>query len=472
MKSKHPWFKRKGYLHFDFSLKKTEAEIYVSNPENILRHRFSPLIHYEKITRKIYRDKLVEESYKASGKTGEKPKLKLKKKLRNLFYTSHIDGYIYSYYAYQLQKYYEDFLAKNDLTSHVIAYRSIVKNGVSFSNIHFSKEVFEFIAKTNDCHVLCFDISKFFDRLCVEVLKKKWVQVLGVEKLPNDHFRVYKSLVNFRYVEEEQLIEHFRGRFEKNPREHGLDRKSGGSRKHRICDYYELRDLKRDVAAQEKHLIKDKASLDITGIPQGTAISGLLSNIFMLDFDIAIKQYIDGIGGLYRRYSDDICIVVPTTTTFAEVEDYVKQRLEENCTNNIKLNPDKTEKKIFQNTQNHPIVVDSQNNQPSVIQYLGFYFDGERVFIRNSSISKNRGKIVQRVRYEKREQKINTVGIFKQYSSRIITPYDVRQHKGFVYYCERSARVHNSKTIWAQIKKNDRFINRTIMRQRIRKFKH
>jgi RNA-directed DNA polymerase len=129
LKSKHPWFKRKGYLHFDFSLGKKEAEIYVTNPANIVRHRFSPLIHYEQITRKVRRDKVAERRYKASGKITEKPKLTVKEKSRNIFYTSHIDGYIYSYYAYMLQKHYEEFLAKNELTSNVIAYRSIYERG-------------------------------------------------------------------------------------------------------------------------------------------------------------------------------------------------------------------------------------------------------------------------------------------------------------------------------------------------------
>lgn len=468
MKSKHPWFKRKGYLHFDFSLEKKEAEIYVTNPKNILRHRFSPLIHYEKITRRIQRDTLSERHYKASGKTTEKPNFKVNNKLRHLFYTSHIDGCIYSYYAHKLQKYYEDFLTKNGLSSHVTAYRSIMKEAVKFSNSHFAHDVFEFIAHTDGCHVLCFDISKFFDRLCVDVLKKKWAQILSIEKLPDDHFRVYESLVHFRYVEEGQLIENFRGRFEKSPRQHGLDGALGGSTKNRICNYPELRTLERDFSAQGKRLMKEKSSLGITGIPQGTAISGLLSNVFMIDFDMAIKQYVDGIGGLYRRYSDDICIVVPTTVGFTQVEDYVQQQLEKNCTRRIVLNPNKTEKKIYQNTGNNAVVLDSQSNQPSLIQYLGFHFDGKHVFIRNSSISKNRGKIVRLAKYKNREQRINTVDIFKQYSPRTITPYDVQEHKGFVYYCKRAASVHNSEEILAQIGKNDWFIKRTIIRAHIK----
>jgi RNA-directed DNA polymerase len=348
-----------------------------------------------------------------------------------------------------------------------------MKEGVKFSNSHFAHDVFGFIAHTDGCHVLCFDISNFFDRLSTDVLKKKWAQVLGGETLPDDHFKVYESLVDFRYVEEGQLIENFRGKFARNPRQHGFDWASGGSLTHRICSYSELRAVKRDVAAQGQHLIQRKDALGITGIPQGTAISGLLSNIFMIDFDMAIKLYIDSIGGFYRRYSDDICIIVPTTVAFTQVEDYVQQQLEKNCTSSIALNHTKTEKKIYQNTENHPVVVDSQNNQLSVIQYLGFYFDGKHVFIRNSTVSKDRGKIVRLVKQHKKGmRRINTLKVYKQRSPRVITPYDVRKHKWFVYYTERAASVHDlAETILAQVKKNDRFINRAILRERMRKSK-
>jgi hypothetical protein len=474
MQPKHPWFRRKRYLHFDFSLERKKAEIYVRNPENILRHRFSPLIHYKKITRKIHRNKLAERRYRASGRIGDKPRFEMKKKIRNIFYTSHVDGYIYCYYSYMLQKYYENFLAKNGLISNVIAYRSIAKDGVRFSNIHFAHDVFDLIVETNGCHILCFDISKFFDTLSIDVLKKKWAQVLGKDKLPDDHFKVYESLVYFRYVEEKQLIRGFKKRFKKNPRQHAFDWASGGSQKNRICSYPELRALKRKLAVQGECLIKKKDILEITGIPQGTAISGLLSNIFMIDFDMAMKQYVGGIGGYYRRYSDDICIIVPTTIDFSQVENHVQQQLEKKCASSIKLNHEKTEKKIFKSTQSETLILDGLNNQPSMIQYLGFNFNGKNTFIRDSSISKHRGKIVQLIRWhhKKGTMWINTLQVFKRLSPRKITPYDEYNRKGFVYYAKRAAYVHgNSETISAQIRKNDPFIKKAIRRERLRKSK-
>ena len=47
-------------------------------------------------------------------------------------------------------------------------------------------------------------------------------------------------------------------------------------------------------------------------IPQGTPISALAANIAMIDFDIEMVREINALGGSYRRYSDDILVVVPS----------------------------------------------------------------------------------------------------------------------------------------------------------------
>jgi RNA-directed DNA polymerase len=468
----HPWFKRKGYLHFDFSLERDEAEKYVANPDNIQRHRFSPLIHYEKITRKVQRNKEKEKTYKESGIEEDKPHLDIKEKPRNIFYASHIDGYIYSYYSHKIQKSYNDFLCLNNLDSNVIAYRPIEKNGDKLSNIHFAKEIFDFIKQTRECYIFCFDISKFFDRLSVDILKKKWSQVLGAETLPNDHFTVYKSLAHFCYVEEGHLKNAFKARFNQNPRQHGLVGEYGGSSKNRICDYSELRELERSLSLRGKKLIKKKSCLGITGIPQGTAISGLLSNIFMIDFDISVKGIIEGLNGCYRRYSDDIFIAVPLCSInhYNEIESVIKDELEKTCTNSIQINKKKTDIKIYKQIDNKSFLLDTEG-KPSFVQYLGFNFDGSRIFIRNSSISRDRGNIVKITRKnKKRDHKINTVEVFKSRSPRQITPYDNRKLKGFTYYAQRAENIlDQSSTINNQVNKNDSFIKRTIEKERFRK---
>ncbi len=466
--AKPPWFKRKGFLHFDNALKRDEAEKYVTNPENIKRHRFSPLIHYGKVSRKVGRDKAAEKIYKDSGKIGPKPRLKIKLKERNIFYASHRDGYIYSYYAYQLQKGYEAFLEKHLLADNVIAYRSIKINDIKYCNSHFAKEAFDFVQATEGCHILCFDISKFFDRISVDVLKDKWAQVLGENQLPDDHFKVYKSLINFCYVEEGHLIENFKDRFKKNPRQHGLDKESGGSLRNRICKFPELRDLDGIFRSSGKKLINKKDVKDITGIPQGTAISGLLSNVFMIDFDLSVKSRIKRFGGFYRRYSDDIFIVVPTSISHEKVTEFVEAQLQKFCGDNIKLNENKTEKNIYKTVSDGTFQIVNLEGKESRIQYLGFHFNGRSVNIRNSSISKDRGKTVQAIRrHKKGKGKIDTRAIYREKSSRKVTLHDKIKKKGFVFYAQRAAAVHgDDNSILSQIKKNDRFIKRAVKRER------
>jgi len=305
--SKHPWYKHKGYLHFDFALTQSEAESYAMDPKKVERHRFSPLIHYFKMSRKVSRNKGAEQAYK-NGLAG-KPKLIVKEKPRNIFYNSHVDGYIYSYYAYKIGEDYENFLKQNELTDNVIAYRAISKNEISLCNIHFAQEAFAKIEAMDEANIVCFDISKFFDKL----------------------------------------------------------------------------------------------------------------------------------------------------TEF--------------CGNSIELNKDKTERRVYRLADGGAKIITFEDGAaPAKVQYLGFHFDGESVFIRNSSISKDRGKTVQLIRKNKKKGRvINTADVYKRKSVRIVTPCDDLIKKGFAYYAVRSDRIHSVLSgISEQIQKTDRFIKRAVNRERQR----
>lgn len=51
------------------------------------------------------------------------------------------------------------------------------------------------------------------------------------------------------------------------------------------------------------------------GIPQGTTVSEILANIYMIVFDEFVANLIENYHGLYRRYSDDFIIVIPGHAT-------------------------------------------------------------------------------------------------------------------------------------------------------------
>lgn len=387
----------------------------------------------------------------------------VKEKPRHIFYAGHIDGYIYSFYSKILQRRYDDlFIAANGLEHNAIAYRSIKEKGVGYCNYHFAKDAFDFVKAHPHCNIVCFDLSKFFDRMNTSILKTNWAALLSEKKLPPDHHQVFQSIIDFRYIEEADLIDAFRKRFEKNPRAHGHGK--GASLKIRICDFKELRNLQNEFKSEGKKLLKRKCVLEMTGVPQGTAISGLLSNIYMMNFDIALKAFIEGFNGCYKRYSDDIFIAVPISISFEHIEDFVRTALKNHCSESVALNDDKTEKRTFSiNSDGKGKVIDGAGKL-SKIQYLGFHFDGNNIHIRNSSISKDRAKIVQAVKKHKKEKSINTVKVYKERSSRTVTVHDKQADKGFVSYAKRASKALEGSAIDQQIKKNDRFIKRSIIR--------
>lgn len=469
---KHPWYSKKGYLHFDFALTLQEATRYVSKPDNIIRHKFSPFIHYKKIARKVQRDRAAEQAWKNNGKPeNAKPMLRIKEKPRNIFYASHIDGYIYSYYSVKIQAAYVKLLQINDLDQNVLAYRPIERDGKKCSNIQFARDAFAFLKGHESLNVSCFDLSKFFDRLDTDILKANWAKVLGKPNLPADYEMLHKQLTNFTYVEEQDLIEHFGSNFSDNPRMHKLPLESGGSRRNRICDYQRLRQLHADYKLDDKNLIHPKGRLDITGIAQGSSIAGLLSNIFMLEFDVEMKHRVDALGGLYLRYSDDIFLAYPNMT-HAQMRDVVGEVLQSTCGTSVSINDEKTENAVVRSMDENLLVFAQDGITPARIQYLGFHLSSDGVHIRNTSISKDRGKTVQAIAQAHRRKshgKIDTKSIYKMKSPRQATDWNPQTEKGFMNYALRAAKSFGEPdSLMKQIDKTDNFIRAAIKRRRDR----
>jgi hypothetical protein len=66
---------------------------------------------------------------------------------------------------------------------------------------------------------------------------------------------------------------------------------------------------------RDKLASKTKQHSESFGIPQGSPISDLLANIYLVDFDCEIQSLVSSVGGVYRRYSDDILIILPGLST-------------------------------------------------------------------------------------------------------------------------------------------------------------
>lgn len=56
-----------------------------------------------------------------------------------------------------------------------------------------------------------------------------------------------------------------------------------------------------------------KPNLNHYGIPQGSPISGMLANLYMLEVDKNINELVKAYCGFYMRYSDDFMVVLPNS---------------------------------------------------------------------------------------------------------------------------------------------------------------
>jgi hypothetical protein len=143
------WLKFKRYPHIGKPLnpKKDTGWImeYVQNPENIAKHKFTPLLH-----KKIYQRKYRPNKGAPKNSAGKRQRTEQKRKERPIFYASHLDSIVYSYYSNLISEKYEQFLKTKSFKNVPVAYRKIpIKKGKkgNKSNIEFAYEAFDFIEK-------------------------------------------------------------------------------------------------------------------------------------------------------------------------------------------------------------------------------------------------------------------------------------------------------------------------------------
>jgi hypothetical protein len=447
-KKSQDWFKVKGYVHFTPKLKLSDKnwvyskvidEIFVS------KYAFYPLIHRKIVQRryKIPKDKEKRENSKAT------------EKLREIFYATHFDSQIYSFYAKEvLGKIYENYLSDYpELSECICAYRTIKANEFrNKSNIDFANECFhairEITYRYSNCVAIAYDVEKFFDSLNHKHLKVAWCNLLKVDYLPKDHYNIFKSLTNFSYVDEKDLLhefgyEHFKDLKRKNVNSYCANpnefrnRVSGNKNKN-----------KRTLIKTPK--FKDGIK---KGIPQGTPISALLANVYLLDFDKKVyEKIVLEYKGIYRRYSDDIIVACPI-----EYEKEINELLlSEIGKYHLVINSDKTEYTKFNNNN-------GKLNCDRSLKYLGFEFDGERILIKTSGFSKfyRKAKLLIKIKAgkAKRLQKkriTNRTNIFRR---PIYRGYTHLGKRNFISYARKASSMLESPQILNQIKRHWKIIN-------------
>lgn len=411
MNSENKWFRSRGYLHFDSPVKLRKACQIVKSPLNVAQHAFFPLIKYDIQSLKI--------SIDTDGNVQKKIKT------RPISYASHIDSHIYSYYAELLSDLYEKALGESQLEESVLAFRSLGKSNIDFANVAFEK-----IKAHSDCTAIAMDISGFFDNLDHETLKSMWCKLLQKHSLPNDHFNIYRSLTKFSAVNRDLLYTALKIS-RNNPKAAGL----------RLCNIKTFRDKVRGLG-----LIKTNSTG--RGIPQGTSISALLSNIYMLDFDKKIKDIVTSISGEYYRYCDDMLFIIDIDKT-SELISLVTQSISEL---KIEINDKKTEIRTF-----HTCRGIQKCDKP--LQYLGFIFDGEKKLLRSAALARFSGRMKAGIRLAKKtHQKANIIeekeGLAKTplFKKKIYERYSHLSKRNFITYGHKAANTMDSNAIRKQLK--------------------
>lgn len=284
-------------------------------------------------------------------------------------YASHLDNYIYKYYGLELNESYNNYLNNNDFDDSSVAYRT---NKDGKCNIDFAAEVINFIKNTDSCYVYIGDFTGFFDNLNHKYLKKMILSLYENKSIPKHQYEIFKNITKFSYIDKKDID------FFTND-SNGKYKRGYQKAFKKMSDF---RRFKKEISTVDSLYKVLRQNPDDYGIPQGTAISAIYSNVYMLDADKKIKQIISKNNGMYRRYSDDYIVILPNITENEFL--IIKENIEDTLRNeaSLTIHPDKTQVMIFDNGK----LLDLITKEETTLDYLGFTFDGEIVKMREKSI--------------------------------------------------------------------------------------
>ncbi len=340
------WFRPRTYRHLDFPQTYDSAKRIACAPSAVEKHQFLPLVRFVEERRRFRTD-----NSDRSIPRRKRPTI-VSTKTRDIRYASHADAAIYQYYSFLLKDPYEAFLKSNGLDEAIIGYRS-----GKGSNVDMAAEAFAEISLRGNVTAICSDIKDFFPSITHGNLKEGLQRVLGVSSLPPDWYSVFRSLTKFASLDLTELA-----------RIEGFDPKNP--------PYPLVKDINKalDRCRKAKAIVSNTKGNEI---PQGTPLSAIAANVSMHQFDEELQSFAISLGGVYRRYSDDVLLLVPP-----EEEANALARLAKVATDNeLSISSDKTEVARF-------TVSAGVQTSDRPISYLGFCFDGQNTALRPSTLSR------------------------------------------------------------------------------------
>lgn len=404
------------YAHFDRRTNLKESWTYISDPFKISKHSFYPFIHYTLRFKKY------------NGK-------EIKIKEREICYSAHLDRCIYQYYGYLLNEKYNNFSEKFGFSDSAIAYRNNVRGK---NNIHFAKQAFDFI-KQQPCFIIVGDFTHFFDEIDHKYLKQKICTVLGDVNLPPDFYAIFKNITRYSKWDLKDILEI------NNLSENEEDRITLNSKETVLTKEQFKRGAKQFIKPNKNNF----------GIPQGSAISAVLSNVYMIEFDKSIRDFINQKNGLYLRYSDDFIIVLPNLNdqefkmSLSQIHSIISS------IPRLILQPDKTQLYYFSNNKlncrSNDFIAETGQHRKS-LDYLGFTFDGTNITIRDKTISKYYYRLYRKIKtivksngISPKGNKISCNNLYLKYSQKGAGV----GNGNFLTYVNRAAKVFGKDTdVW------------------------
>lgn len=378
----------KHYPHFDKAIRPSDIEKLVRNPDAVARNSFYPFLRFEEKWQP-FRDA-----------QGGKPD----KKVRQLRFASRRDAYIYSYYRQVLRAPYEAELQLRGLGGNIIAYRRLATpEGKGKSNIDFALDAFSVIRQYGNSAVVTLDISKFFESIDHELLRQKWCNLLGVLELPSDHQAVFRAITRYSIVDRDAAYERLgylqwqakgTGRipiyttgFKEMPRQ--------------LCTNLEFREKICGKGGKFTSLVE--SNKDDFGIPQGSPISDMLANLYLIDFDYSLNAYVSAIGGTFFRYSDDIIIIIPG----AEVEamaarDFAITEIAKHGSKIVIKKSKTSVLRYFPTSEGQGFAKIAGAQGENGLEYLGFRYYRKAAYLRDATLSRLYRKVTRAIRSEAR----------------------------------------------------------------------
>lgn len=409
------------YAHFDRKVSLKQVWDYISNPIKVKEHSFYPFIYYIQKFNKFSHGKI-------------------KPKERKLSYSAHVDRYIYSYYGFLINEQYNIRATQDRINEVVIAYR----NNLRMNNIHFAKKAVDYIRSLESCYIMVGDFTSFFDNLDHRYLKERLCDLLEMNSLPADYYAVYKNITKYSIWERDDILDYYG----LNNNKKGIEALNSREMVFSIDEYRKLRE-------EDSKGVRAKKNENNFGIPQGSAISAVLSNVYMLEADKELNGFVKKYGGLYMRYSDDMIIILPKISKEAFETQYSKIMSILDSVPRVQLQKEKTQVYCYNQTELkncNELVMEGVSNGSDKLDYLGFTFDGKEVIIRDKTTSKYYYRMYRKLKtivkcngVTKEGNRISSENIYIKYSIKGVKTYEnkngIKNKGNFISYVKRAEAI-------------------------------